>query len=1061
MTSDRARVTYDPARRYHGVVAQQGRVSLEADWNEAQAITGAELAARTLDVVGRAGSPDRGYEITLVADGGNPTGDLLIRAGSLYVGGQRVPAARDVRYADQPDWADHAGDPLWRDPAIPRHARELVYLLAREQEVGAVEDPVLRDVALGGPDTTQRLRLLPRVVRHPTSARTWEDAWSQLIQEQWRPRGFTVDEASRALLPGARLHVTAFSADGTEQPADQGGYLGPNNQLIRVQIARVDPDGVPVLVWGYDNASFLYRLSSSVVSASRTVLRLAAAPVDAYHQPREHQVVEVLRSAALLGAGTSVAAVTGQVTRVAVAYDPDSREIVTGTELPPEYLKKPGEGLPLFLRVWEGEVRCTPGEEHELGGTGLRVRLTGLPASAGDHQAVAEAASGRTAQTAKTVPGSAHPVPATGGAPEPMAETGPESAYETARREKYPVGAYWMLAVRPGVGPGAEGVLYPQRILDRPQPPDGPRQWLTPLAFIRWQPGAPRVPEPEDCVPRFGGLVRAESAPAGRHTVELRPHEVGGGWGLQDAIDTHTSRDRTATICLAPGTYALPRPLRIGPEHGRLTIKATAPGVVLRAEPEAAERFLLGLILATEANGLSLEGIELHPAHTRFSVDRETYRNLPERARMLLDAHRDRIVSIGVHATRCTGLSVERCQFAFSLPQPAERQEHRHHADLFAAAIFSTEELRGLRVARCTFACSEPVSHARRRPQAGEAAEGRHHVVIGMVHVPRGPLSVPVLTDAVLDGNTFERVSAPLLAIGQLGDIRIEKNAVRAAHTGFWLVTQHASHVLTLLDRLVNQVEDAYRDLVAAELGVLTEPLLFHATTLARVLPLTPSSTSSEESEESEEGGSTGERDESVLRPRRLDPPSATEERDASELLHQLSAPDTPEEQRPPVPAQRENRLRRFLDTFGRARTTRAQPEEIVVPAAAALRCVLNIAGNVLDSGDAPGLVVLDTARDGASLVLTGNQLRGRPRPGAVACLYRLRSCVVAANVIANETDEDDGDSGEPSLIVRPRRHHGRHETAVTGNVLVGRAYLPHRPDEFPDWASLNSLTRW
>ena len=40
MTSDRARVTYDTSRRYHGVVAQQGRVSLEADWNEAQAITG-------------------------------------------------------------------------------------------------------------------------------------------------------------------------------------------------------------------------------------------------------------------------------------------------------------------------------------------------------------------------------------------------------------------------------------------------------------------------------------------------------------------------------------------------------------------------------------------------------------------------------------------------------------------------------------------------------------------------------------------------------------------------------------------------------------------------------------------------------------------------------------------------------------------------------------------------------------------------------------------------------------------------------------------------------------
>ncbi len=74
MTSDRARPSYDPSRRYHGVIAQQGRVSLEADWNEAGAIAAAEVQARTLDLVGRAGSPDRGYHITPVLDGDQPAG---------------------------------------------------------------------------------------------------------------------------------------------------------------------------------------------------------------------------------------------------------------------------------------------------------------------------------------------------------------------------------------------------------------------------------------------------------------------------------------------------------------------------------------------------------------------------------------------------------------------------------------------------------------------------------------------------------------------------------------------------------------------------------------------------------------------------------------------------------------------------------------------------------------------------------------------------------------------------------------------------------------------------
>ena len=617
-----------------------------------------------------------------------------------------------------------------------------------------------------------------------------------------------------------------------------------------------------------------------------------------------------------------------------------------------------------------------------------------------------------------------------------------------------------MIAVRPGVGPDADGLVYPQRIVDAPQPPDGPRQWLAPVAFVRWQPHAPQA---EDCLPRFGSQVREERA-AGSGTVQLRPHEVGGGWGLQDAINTHAQRDRAAVISLAPGTYALPRPLRIGPEHGRLTIRAAAPGVILRAEPGAAEHFLLGMIIATEADGFSLEGIEIHPAHTRFSVDREVYLNLPERAALLLDAHRSRVISIGVHAARCTGLSVDDCRFVFSPPQQAEPGGRPHHEDLFGAGIFGAEELRDLRVTRCTFASSEPLRHAR-RPRAREAAEDRQHVVIGIVHVPaalavpprepgrgrqpageaaqpQGSLPIPLLSGAVLDGNTFEQVTAALVAIGQLGDIRVERNTVRDCHAGFWLVTQHASHVLTLLDRLANQADDAYRDLVTAGLSALTEPLLLHATTLARALPL----------------ALPGDQ-QAAGPPRRLEPPSTADERDASDLLHLLSAPEeATAPQRAPAPAQRESRLRRFRDTFGQARTTRAQPERAAVPAAAMLRCTANIAGNVIDSADAPGLVLLDAAGDGdASLVLTGNQLRGRPLPGAAVCLYLLRSGAVAANVIVN-TEADD--EAAASLVVLARWHSRRHQAAITGNVLVGRAHLPHRPDELPGWESLNSVTQ-
>jgi Family of unknown function (DUF6519) len=1019
MTSDRARVTYDPSRHYTGVIAQQGRVSLEADWNEAQAIGSEQLEARTLDLIGPIASPDQGYRIDVDGD----TGDLRIRSGTVYLGGQRLMIGRDFCHGGQQDmkwldwndqrdteWLDWAGDELWRDARDDDEPHELVYLLAREHEVSAVEDHALRDVALGGPDSAQRLRILQRVIRRPTSAPTWEGAWGKVIDEEWIPRGFRPDRDTRRLEPAARLQVVGHPAGGAEEPVDQGSYLGPNNQLIRVQIARIGEDGVPVLVWGFDNASFLYRLTSSEVSQAApgsTTLRLATAPVDAFHQPAEHQAVEVLRSAASLdGDHDCIAASTGRVVKVTSAYAPDSRELVVGTELPAEYRREPGQGPPLFLRVWQGEFPCRPGKEEELGLTGIRIRLTAL---------------------------------------------------EDGRAGAFPVGVYWMIAVRPGVGPDSPALVYPHRILARAQPPDGPRQWLAPVAFVRWH---PRSPATEDCIRRFDSLVREEERAGGSCTVRVSSEDVGGGWALQDVIDAHASRGHSTTICLEPGNYALPEPLRIGPQHGRLTIRAVRPGVVLRARPEAAARFLHGLIIAREAKGLRLEGLEVHPGHANFVLDPETYQHQPDRARHLLDAHRHRTISIGLHAVRCMDLAVRDCRFDLSIPasRDSARDERLPEHGLFAAGILGAEELRAVRVERCTFAVGEPITHARSRPHRGEGAEGAHHVALGFVQVPtamavpldstgdeagpgepRGSVSVPLLDDAVFHDNLFEHLTAPVVAIGHLGTLHADRNTVRSCHAGFWLVNQHASHVLTFLDRLVNQVEDAYRELAKDHLTALAELLVFHTTVLARTLPQELS------------------QDPDAASQRRLQPPSTTEDQQASELKHRLSSPSAPGGP-PPSPAQKESMLRRFREIFGRVQGTRRQPAEVVVPPGAALRCCLHITGNSLHSGSAPALVVLNTAPDSAaSLILTGNQLRGYPRPGSVACLYLLRSCAASANVIANgEADHDDA----ASLVVLPRHHHHRHQAAITGNVLAGEAHLPHRPEGLPSWASLNSVTR-
>ena len=70
MAGDYARVSYDPRRKWRGLTAQQGRVTVEADWNEAAAIVREHDRQLTLDVVGPVGTPDQGYAVTAVPAAG-------------------------------------------------------------------------------------------------------------------------------------------------------------------------------------------------------------------------------------------------------------------------------------------------------------------------------------------------------------------------------------------------------------------------------------------------------------------------------------------------------------------------------------------------------------------------------------------------------------------------------------------------------------------------------------------------------------------------------------------------------------------------------------------------------------------------------------------------------------------------------------------------------------------------------------------------------------------------------------------------------------------------------
>jgi hypothetical protein len=410
--SDRTRSSDDIRQGYRGIAAQQGRVILDRDINALQSMLGTELRRETLDIVGLCGTPDDGFAISLptLASPVSPPRpvsaapsrrflpgsfpphfvltsppppdpfDFLIRPGTMYLGGVRAvlpqpsAGATPISYDHQPDWLSPS-PPMPDPPQI-----EFIYLDVAEHEVSAVEDDDLRDVALGGPDTTQRILLMQRVKRLGVADGTCSAGLADAVTA-WRANGFTLDATTLRLIPQVTLKV-GFSdvqvATSPCEPGSTGGYLQADNQLIRVMIT-----GPGTLVWSYDNASFIYRVTAQ---PDGKTLQLAETPVDAYHRPARNQAVEVLRGAAALPNGGVVAEATGRITKLAAPYDGTSIVLTD-----PLTTAEAGD-LNLFLRIWQDTATFVPSQPVALGATGLTVTLqvpTGAALSVGAYWIIA------------------------------------------------------------------------------------------------------------------------------------------------------------------------------------------------------------------------------------------------------------------------------------------------------------------------------------------------------------------------------------------------------------------------------------------------------------------------------------------------------------------------------------------------------------------------------------------------------------------------------------------------------------------------------------------------
>ncbi len=272
MSGDYSRQRFDARRDYRGVLLQQGRVQLDADWNEQVELTDRHVRALTLDSMGKCVVPAANPNGLAVSMKNN---ELLIGVGRLYVDGILVENhGRGTNVFDPALAETHGRDALTlaQQPygnvsfKLPDTGRFLVYVDVWHREVTHLEEPQLIEPALGF-DTTTRLQAVWQVRVHPeplgiagcASLDNELPGWSAVIQPS-----------------GARLS-TFIEEDPTEAGPcilpPTPGYRGLENRLYRVQIHSVGAEGA-TFKWSRDNAAIGARVLSIVDSQTIVVNEL-------------------------------------------------------------------------------------------------------------------------------------------------------------------------------------------------------------------------------------------------------------------------------------------------------------------------------------------------------------------------------------------------------------------------------------------------------------------------------------------------------------------------------------------------------------------------------------------------------------------------------------------------------------------------------------------------------------------------------------------------------------------------------------------------------------------
>jgi len=255
MKGDFTRNTFQPDKHYRSVRMQQGRVQLDADWNEQAEIYEHLDQIISKDIVGIQGTPinDSGFKISVI--NGADDFDLSISPGRIYVDGILCELEENATYWNQPDFIN---PPLITRPGISRV--DLVYLDVWQRHITTIEDPDIKEVALGGPDTCTRIKTV----------------WQVKLLENIRIVGCNKIPGFDMLIPptnaqlSTRVDPTIISKDPCIIAPDSG-YRGLENHLYRLEIHDVNDSGAATFKWSRDNGSVVFPIEEFNPSNSNEV----------------------------------------------------------------------------------------------------------------------------------------------------------------------------------------------------------------------------------------------------------------------------------------------------------------------------------------------------------------------------------------------------------------------------------------------------------------------------------------------------------------------------------------------------------------------------------------------------------------------------------------------------------------------------------------------------------------------------------------------------------------------------------------------------------------------